>query len=125
MSTPLSSSINLFLGLQSQLKICHWQTANFGWHEAFGNIYNELDDLIDEFVEAAMGKYGRPELSDDEKVIEINNISDLDLEAMMKTVREALVQLEDNFEESDTDLMGIRDDILGKINKLSYLITLK
>ena len=47
----LGSNVNLFLGVQSQLKILHWQTKQYARHMAFGSTYDELDELIDAFVE--------------------------------------------------------------------------
>ena len=55
----LSSNVNFFLGLQMQLKVNHWQTKGYARHNAFGSTYDELQDLVDRYVEEAMGKYGR------------------------------------------------------------------
>ena len=61
----LSSNVNFLLGLQSQMKICHWRTKGIARHEAFGNFYDDLTPLIDDFVEQSMGKYGRFTLEDE------------------------------------------------------------
>ena len=45
---------------QIQLKFLHWQTKSYAKHQAYGNLYGDLDELIDDFVEACMGKHGRP-----------------------------------------------------------------
>jgi hypothetical protein len=44
---------------------------------------------------------------------------------MISTVRDALVQMSEQLDSSDTDLLNIRDEILGELNKLSYLLTLE
>lgn len=121
----LGSNVNLFLGVQSQLKILHWQTKQYARHMAFGSTYDELDELIDAFVEGAMGKYGRFELSDEEKNIELVNTEEMDIEGFIDTMRKALVQIGDQLEDSDTDLLNLRDEMLGLINKLGYLLTLE
>ena len=92
---------------------------------AFGSTYDDLDDLIDAFVEGAMGKYGRFELSDEEKTIELANTEEMDIEGFVNTMREALVQIGDQLEDTDTDLINIRDEMLASINKLAYLLTLE
>ena len=46
------------LTAQNQMKLFHWQTVSFAQHQAFGGIYDNLSDLIDEFVEVCMGKIG-------------------------------------------------------------------
>ena len=121
----LSTNINFLVGLQVQMKINHWQTKGFARHNAFGGFYDSLNDLIDTFVEAAMGKYGRFTLDDETKTIQLSNLSELDMKGMITTVRSALVQMSEQFDGSDTDLMNIRDEILGELNKLSYLLTLE
>ncbi len=119
----LSSNVNFFLGLQVQMKINHWQTKGYARHMAFGGFYGTMDGLIDTFVESAMGKYGRFILNDETKTVQLNNLSDLDMKGLINTVREALVQIE--LDEKDTDLLNIRDEMIGEVNKLSYLLTLE
>lgn len=119
----LSSNVNFLLGLQMQMKINHWQTKGFARHNAFGGFYDSLNDLIDQFVESAMGKYGRFVLEEEEKTIQLNNLSDLDVKGLVNTVRSAFVQME--LDAEDTDLANIRDEMLGELNKLSYLLTLE
>lgn len=121
----LEYNVNLFLGLQAQMKINHWQTKGYARHKAFGDFYGTMDGLIDTFVETAMGKYGRFVLSDDNSVIELKNLSELDVKGMLKTLRDALIQIGDQLDPSDTDLLNIRDEMIGEVNKLSYLLTLK
>ncbi len=119
----LSGNVKFFLEIQSQLKVLHWQTKSHAKHLAFGETYDVLDDLIDNFVEIAMGIYGRFKLEEEETNISIQNLSDIDLLGMIKTVRSSLHQMEIN--PKDTDLLNIKDEILAQINKLSYLLTLK
>lgn len=121
----ISSKVNFLLGLQIQLKICHWQTKGIARHEAFGNFYNDLDPLIDTFIEQSMGKYGRFILDDETKTIEMNNLSDIDIKGLINTVRDALVQMTDELDSTDTDLLNLRDEILGLVNKYSYLFTME
>ena len=121
----LNSNVNLFLGLQCQLKINHWQTKGFARHQAFGSTYDELQDVVDSFVEEAMGKYGRFTLDDETNTIQLANLSELDLKGFINTVKEALIQITDQVEETDTNLLNLRDEMLGLVNKLSYLLTLE
>lgn len=46
----ISSNINFFLGLQSQIKIMHWQTKGYAKHKALDETLDELYDLVDQFV---------------------------------------------------------------------------
>jgi hypothetical protein len=119
----LATNVNFLLGLQIQMKINHWQTKGYARHNAYGRFYEVLDGLIDTFVESAMGKYGRFVLNDETKTIQLNNLSDIDIKGLITTVRSAFVQME--LDPSDTDLLNIRDEMLGELNKLSYLLTLE
>jgi DNA-binding ferritin-like protein len=121
----LNSNINLFLGLQAQLRIFHWQTKGYARHNAFGVTYDTLEDLIDTFVEEAMGKYGRFILDDETNTIQLANLKELKPEAMLDTIISALNQFSEQFDESDTNLLNVRDEMLGAINKLKYLLTLE
>lgn len=121
----INSNINFLLGLSAQLKIMHWQTKGYSRHQAFGNTYDTLSDLTDTFVEAAMGKYGRFKLDDETNTITLVNLSELKPEEMVDTVKNALIQYTDQFEPTDTDILNIRDEMLGLFNKLSYLLTLE
>ena len=121
----INSNINFLLGLQLQMKINHWQTKGYARHNAFGEFYNSLSDLIDTFVESAMGKYGRFTLDEETKTIQLSNLSELDMKGMISTVRDAFVQMSEQLDPSDTDLLNIRDEMLGELNKLSYLLTLE
>ena len=119
----LSSNVHFLLGLHVQIKINHWQTKGYARHNAFGGFYDTLDDLMDKFVECAMGKYGRFVLDGEEKSIQLSNLSELNIPGLINTVRDAFVQME--LDPQDTDLLNIRDEMLGELNKLSYLLTLE
>jgi DNA-binding ferritin-like protein len=121
----LNSNVNLFLGLQAQLRIFHWQTKCYARHNAFGVTYDTLEDLIDTFVEEAMGKYGRFTLDDETNTIQLANLKELKPEAMLDVIISALNQFSEQLEESDTNLLNVRDEMLGAINKLKYLLTLE
>jgi DNA-binding ferritin-like protein len=121
----ISSNVNFFLGLQNQMKICHWQTKGIARHEAFGNFYDDLTPLIDKYIEQAMGKYGRFVLDEETKTIELSNLSEIDIKGLVNTTREALVQFTEQLDPSDTDLLNLRDEFLGLVNKYAYLFTME
>ena len=112
------------LTLHNQLKIHHWQTKSYAEHQALGGTYDALTGQIDEFIETFMGKYGRIESRDGFK-IELSNYSDLGTTDFVDKYIDYLVnELPKDLEQSDTDLLNIRDEMLGNLNKLKYLLTL-
>jgi DNA-binding ferritin-like protein len=108
--------------MEQQMRIYHWQTKSHARHKAFGKIYSNLGDLIDTFAEAWMGRNGRVRVSGP---IELQNLGG-DVEQIVDGYIETLVGMTDILDpQKDTDLLNIRDEILGEFNKLKYLLTLK
>ena len=122
----LSTNVQFLLESQMQLRILHWQTKGYARHIAFGETYSTLDGLIDDFIEISMGKYGRFSLSDSEKTLNLKNISELELSVFLKNMKSTLIGLTSQLSsEKDTDLLNIKDEMLGTVNTLSYLLTLE
>jgi DNA-binding ferritin-like protein len=121
----IGSKVKFLLEAQVQFKIMHWQTKGYARHNAFGMIYDTLSDLIDTFVEEAMGKYGRFVLEEGDKTIQLQNLSEINGKAMINTIAQSLVQFTDEFDPTDTNLLNVRDEMLGSVYKLSYLLTLE
>jgi DNA-binding ferritin-like protein len=111
--------------LQNQVKVNHWQTKSYARHKAFDKLFKGLIDLTDKFAEVAMGKYGRFKLEEEDKTINIENLSELDLKNMLEVSKDALVQWTEEFDSKDTDILNIRDEILGLLNRITYLLTLE
>ena len=126
MNNNLSSNVNFFLGLQNQFKILHWQTKGYARHKAFGEIYETLDGLIDEYVEICMGKHGRFVLDNSSNTIQMTNLADLNIVEFLQTAKNRLIGFSGELsQERDTDLLNLRDEMLGSLNKLAYLLTLE
>ena len=117
--------IKKLVQIQLQWKFLHWQTFGDAKHRLYGEIYDGLGDLIDEFTETMMGKYGRPEF-DAEFSIMFQDISSLNMQNFIDGITEFLVSMSDQLDSRyDTDLLNLRDEMLGLINKSKYSLTLK
>jgi hypothetical protein len=115
-----------FITLQEQFRVLHWQTKSYARHNAYGGIYDALNDLIDGFIEVYMGKYGRVEFASGEGTIVLKNTNDLGLNEFLNQNLEFLMSLSNSLDpQKDTDLLNIRDEMMAEINKLKYLLTLK
>ena len=115
-----------FVGMQQQFRVLHWQTKSFAKHNAYGSIYDSLDDLIDGFIEIYMGKYGRVSFESGEGNIVLKNTDSLDLNSFIKENISWLKSLSDKLNsEKDSDLLNMRDEVMAELNKLRYLLTLK
>ena len=111
--------------IQNQFRFIHWQTFGDAKHRAYGGIYDSLGGNIDKFVEIMMGKQGRPEFESEFSIM-FQDISTLSVQNFMDGITEFLVAITDQLDARyDTDLLNIRDEMLGDINQLKYLLTLK
>jgi hypothetical protein len=111
--------------IQTQFKFLHWQTFGDAKHKAYGEIYDSLTESIDKFVEIMMGKQGRVEF-DPEFSIMFQDIKNLSVQNFLDGITEFLVGMTEQLDKRyDTDLLNIRDEMLGDINQLKYRLTLK
>jgi hypothetical protein len=116
--------VNGLLQIQQQIRILHWQTKSYARHKAYGKTYDQLGDLIDEFMEVHMGKYGRFELQD--KRVALENLEQMTVSDFIDQSIEFLIGITEKVDSKrDTDLLNIRDEMLAKMNRLKYLLTLK
>ena len=112
------------LQMQNQYKIFHWQTTSFSQHKSFDGIVESLISNIDEFIETYMGKYGRI-VAQNSFNITLDNLANLDVIAFTDNYINFLIGLSNQLDSSkDTDLLNIRDEMLGGLNQLKYLLSL-
>jgi DNA-binding ferritin-like protein len=117
--------IKKLVQIQLQWKFLHWQTYGDAKHRLYGEIYDKLGELIDEFTETMMGKYGRPAF-EPEFALMFQDISALNMQNFMDGITEFFVNFTEELDPKyDTDLLNLRDEMLGTINKSKYLLTLK
>lgn len=111
--------------IQSQFRFMHWQTTGDAKHRAYGKAYDKLGDLIDDFAEAMMGKYGRFEFESEFSIM-FQDLKSLNLQDFIDGITDFLVSITEMLDPKyDTDLLNLRDEMLASINKLKYLLTLK
>ena len=119
----------MFLQMLNTIKLYHWKTMSYATHKATDELYTSLGANIDLFVETMLGKKGdRVHLTNVKHLplLDYTNISDF------KRHRDKYKNYMINMNESKTvdlkgnsDLLNIRDTILGDLNKFTYLLTFK
>lgn len=116
--------VNLMMTLRDQVKLYHWQTMSYPRHKATDELVGKLDENIDQFVEVYIGKYGRPKLTGRTSSIHLRNHSDKEATKMLQSAISWLTNdLPKKLKKTDTDLLNIRDEILGDLNQTLYLFT--
>jgi hypothetical protein len=118
--------IHFFLQLRNQIKLHHWQTRIYARHVATDNMLDKLEKSIDSFVEIYIGKYGRPKVTGKNAEITLHNLSE---PGVVRVINAAIRFLQGTLTKSlqaaaDSDLINIRDEMIGELNQLLYLFTL-
>jgi len=118
--------VTKLLTFQNQVKILHWQTTSYSEHKTLDGLFDELGGHIDEFIETFMGKNGRI-VAQTNFNLNLQNYSAL---APMDLMNQMVAYLTDELPtmldaKKDSDLLNIRDEILGSVNQAKYLLTLK
>ena len=120
-----SKQIQFLFEIRNQIKLYHWQTYQHARHMATDKYLESLDKHIDYFVEVSMGKYGRPRLTGATATITLKNMTEKTAAIYLNAAREYLQgAFSKTINPKDTDLLNIRDEILGDLNQLTYLFTL-
>ena len=115
----------VFLEMLLMVKLFHWKTSSYATHKATDELYERLNENIDKFVEVMLGKT-ESRLDMKGKKIEFTDPSTK--KSLKNIVNKYKILLEDKMNKyidinKDTDLLNIRDEILGNINQFLYLIT--
>jgi len=126
MNTKFNTELILFFfSLRNNLYLYHLTTYHYSRHVAVGTLIDSFDDLIDKFLETYFGKYGRPNTFTN-STLELNKLSDADaymeLSSYIDFLNTRLPLLINN---KDTDLLNIRDEMVGILNNTKYLFELK
>ena len=120
----LQQYIQDIIQLQTQIKFFHWQTKIYAKHNALGDLYDAITGNIDEFSETAMGKYGR--IAVDGLSYTFINVSDENVISVIDGGIDICIKITGALDSKvDTDLLNLRDELLGSLNKTKYLLTLK
>lgn len=115
--------ILFFIELLNMIKLYHWQTFNYATHKATDQLYEELNENIDKYVEVMLGKLpSRPNLHLKSFPLRtFTNISSFLKE--IDTCKKFLIQI--HYSPDNSDLLNIRDEILGNLNQFTYLLSFK
>lgn len=119
----------VFLEMLMMVKLFHWKTHSYATHEATDELYEKLNENIDQFIEVLLGKTGsRIDLMGQKSISLIDLNSQEKLKAKIMSLKNYFVGLDNNKalnSMSNSDLFNIRDEILGNLNQFLYLLTFK
>ena len=119
-----SKIVLTFLEFLNMIKLYHWKTHSFSQHKATDELYERLNENIDKFVEILLGK-DQSRVKMLEKRIDLTDSDNLkDFKSKIFEYRTFLTDMNMFFDsKKDSDLLSVRDEILGDINQFLYLLT--
>jgi DNA-binding ferritin-like protein len=127
-----SHLVKVFFEMLNMVKLYHWKTHSFAQHKATDELYQSLNEHIDKFIEILLGKGTKTSgYGDEERIKMMEKRIDLidsknvkDFKSRMFEYRNFLTDFNMHFDSKhDTDLLNIRDEILGDINQFLYLMS--
>jgi hypothetical protein len=101
------------------VKLHHWRTHDYSVHKATDNLHEALSEQVDSFVEKLLGsKHTRSNLTS------LRMRSYNTLPALKQRVEYYKRYLKGMPASLGTDLLNIRDELLGSLNQFSYMLSL-
>ena len=130
----IADHILCFLELLNTIKIYHWSTLSYPTHKATDELHGKLSGLVDSFIEIYIGHCSRGR-SSGVPVFRFRRAKDAcisfceckSLDAFCKILDENIIHLEGLTKKLDgyTDLVNIRDEMVGALAQALYLLRLK
>ena len=122
---PKQELIKFFFSLRNNLYLYHLSTYSYSRHVAISKLLDSFDDLIDNFLEIYFGKYGRPDQFNN-TTLDLVKLADGDAYMELSNYINFLnISIPNLVNPGDTDLLNIRDEMVGLLNNTKYLFELK
>lgn len=116
-----------FLEMLNTVKLYHWKTHSYPQHKATDELYSKLNENIDSFVEIMLGKTGSRVNLTNVKSLPLHDYNSLSsFKAKVDEYKKFLINMSADARvniTNNSDLLNVRDEILGNMNQFSYLLT--
>ena len=101
------------------VKLYHWRTHSYSEHKATDNLHEALSEQVDSFVEKLLGSKNDRATLTHMPLRACNTLPELKrrIEHYKRYLKGMPTSL-------GTDLLNIRDELLGSLNQFSYMLTL-
>ena len=113
--------IHQYFTIYTSLQMYHWQTLSYAEHKAFDEAREEIEELMDKFVEGYQGQHGRIDLTQVYPTTEGYQGS-ANSHFAITQYGEFLKEFHGTL--MDSSLKNIVDEMIAVVNKLLYLMTL-
>lgn len=133
-ANDIADHILCFLELLNTIKIYHWSTLSYPTHKATDELHEKLSTLVDSFIEIYIGHCSRGRASAGVPTFHFGSAKNASipfcecksLDAFCKVLDDNIVHLEGLTERLNgyTDLVNIRDEMVGALAHALYLLRL-
>jgi len=108
------------------IKLFHWRTTSYAIHKATCELHSTLSGNIDSFVEIMIGKNGvRIDMSSSKTMDLFSCSTPEQLKETVQQFKTELIAMNSKMDVSiNSDLLNIRDEMVGHVNQFLYLLTL-
>ena len=114
-----------FLEMLDTIKLYHWKTNSYSHHKSTDELHERLQHKTDNFIEIMLGK-SKTRINNIDKHIKLYNLNNKNFIDKLYKYRTLLIEMDNYLDhKKDTDLMNIRDEMIGEINHYLYKSTFK
>lgn len=119
--------VSTFLQMLNTVKLYHWKTHSYAQHKATDDLYGKINENIDSFVEIMLGKNGSRVNLTGKKSLHLSDFTNVgDFKREIEKYKIFLISM-NNVSSlniiNNSDLLNVRDELLGNMNQFSYLLT--
>lgn len=111
--------VAILMHSRDQAHLYHLMTKSYAEHKALQKYYEKVTDLLDDYAEAYMGKYGRF------KAFSINSRLSKDPRKAQLFFRKLGMRVRSLRTPANSELRNILDEIKALINRTQYMLTLR
>jgi hypothetical protein len=121
-----SELLGFFFEVLNTVKLYHWKTKSYAEHKATDELHANLSENIDKYVEVLLGKQIPVRIDYKKTAVTVH---DFDKREAFINKLKAYCNVLQGFNKHldakrDSDLLNIRDEMLGDINQTLYLFSL-
>lgn len=119
-----SKIVRVFLEILNTVKLYHWKTRSYSQHKATDELYDRLNENIDKFIEILLGKDESRVKLIQKRIDVLDAKNTQSFKSRIYEYREFLNDMNTIFSsKTDSDLLSVRDEILGDVNQFLYLLS--
>jgi len=129
-SLDVSDFILRFMEMLNTIKIFHWSTLSYPSHKATDDLHSKMSELVDSFIEQYIGGIGKGKIPGFRSNRNRGNIPFCECKSIdqfkkkLEEYKYFLNSFTERFE-GVSELLNIRDEMIGVIDQTVYLLRLK